>query len=371
MKILIIFNCLGIGGAQTYTISLANKFIEKGHDVRIIVLSDTLTLKDRITNKIDVFVYPRKKKIDINVIRKIREFVYNNNPEVIISSYDIYTKIALLFIKNKPLVLYPIHTTKPRNFKNYIFSFIFFKIKLKNEYYLSTIKTQTDYLVKIYKLSKDFFYEINNGVDIQKFSIVKNTDNNDILRNYLKIPEDHKIILMVAGFRKEKRHDIAIKSFTKLKKNYNKVTFIIIGDNRTEEYNDLINLKNKQKIKDIIILTAEKAGSLINYYNIADVFTLTSDKVETFPITVLEAMACGLPCVLTKVGGTEDIIKEKINGYLCEVNDIEDIAIKWELALENEFSKNEIRKNIIDNYSIENSYNKHLDLINFMNLRNA
>jgi glycosyltransferase involved in cell wall biosynthesis len=44
---------------------------------------------------------------------------------------------------------------------------------------------------------------------------------------------------------------------------------------------------------------------------------------EGFGLTILEAMACRVPAIATKCGGPEDIITDNINGYLCNVNDVE------------------------------------------------
>ena len=107
----------------------------------------------------------------------------------------------------------------------------------------------------------------------------------------------------------------------------------------------------------------------MNYYWSADLFTLTSNKVETFPISSLEAMACGLPCVLTNVGGAKDFIKDGYNGFLVEPENIESIMNGWKKTLQNisHFDKKNIRGNIIKKFSIENSASQYLKLIKSIN----
>jgi glycosyltransferase involved in cell wall biosynthesis len=70
------------------------------------------------------------------------------------------------------------------------------------------------------------------------------------------------------------------------------------------------------------------------FYNSSDVFVLPS-FYEGMPLTVLEAMACGLPVVAFRVGGLPDCVFDDINGYLVEPGNIKELIEKIKLAYEN------------------------------------
>jgi glycosyltransferase involved in cell wall biosynthesis len=77
------------------------------------------------------------------------------------------------------------------------------------------------------------------------------------------------------------------------------------------------------------------------FYWSGNLFTLCSTNVETFSIAALESMACGLPCVLTDIGGAREMIVEGLTGYLSKTDDAS-IADAWLKALKTDFRKEKI-----------------------------
>lgn len=365
MKILVILNDLDIGGAQNYTINLMNCFVSLGHEVFLRVLSNNVQLIDRIDKRIETQIWIRQNKIDISVIRKIRNEIKNEKYNLVISSYILYVKLASIFLKNKTKILYPIHSTVPRTKKDFYFNYIMFKLKKKNEVFLSSIDNQTDYLVKKYNLSKSFFHQIYNGVDTNRFNLAPVEFSRAVFLNKLNIPPNNEIILMVAGYRPEKRHLDAIEAFKILYSKNSNSHLVCVGDNREKERDLLKTYVENNNIKNILLLTAKEAGEVIKFYWVADIFTLTSNRVETFPISVLEALSCGVPCVLTDTGGAIDIIKEEKYGKVVPPNQPSEIAKAWDAVLKNnkKIDKKDIREYVVNNFSIEISAKNYLNIV--------
>ena len=79
----------------------------------------------------------------------------------------------------------------------------------------------------------------------------------------------------------------------------------------------------------VIFLGAKTHAEIIDFYSAAD-FSILPSLMEATSISGLEAMACGLPLVGTKVGGIPELIKDGENGFLCEPAAPEDLAVKIE-----------------------------------------
>ena len=103
---------------------------------------------------------------------------------------------------------------------------------------------------------------------------------------------------------------------------------------------------------------------IVDIYNAVDVFVLPSLS-ENLPNTIMEAMACGVPCVGFRVGGIPEEIDHKKNGYVAEYRSSEDLArgIRWILteADYQALSDNAVHK-VVQNYSQHSVAMKYLDV---------
>jgi glycosyltransferase involved in cell wall biosynthesis len=103
---------------------------------------------------------------------------------------------------------------------------------------------------------------------------------------------------------------------------------------------------------------------VVDAYNAADVFVLPSLS-ENLPNTIMEAMACGVPCVAFKVGGIPEEIDHRRNGYVAEYRQAEDLArgIRWILteADYDQLSRDAVHK-VVQSYSQQSVAMKYLDV---------
>ena len=112
------------------------------------------------------------------------------------------------------------------------------------------------------------------------------------------------------------------------------------------------------------LVTQRGISRIIDVSNAADVFVLPSLS-ENLPNTIMEAMACGVPCVAFKVGGIPEEIDHLRNGYVATYRDAADLAkgIAWVLqeADYESLSQNAVHK-VAQNYSQQSVAVRYLDV---------
>ena len=173
---------------------------------------------------------------------------------------------------------------------------------------------------------------ISNGVISDKFT--RNEKVRNQLRSTLGIKNDE--ILAIITRRMVWKNGLKyLAQSTKYIKN-NKLKFLLIGDG--EDFNEVKKILEENFQNRFILLGSKNHDEIINYYSASDLSILPS-LMEATSISGLEAMAASLPLVGTNVGGIPVLIKDGINGYLCEPEDPQDLAEKIDKLLDNDYVK--------------------------------
>lgn len=168
---------------------------------------------------------------------------------------------------------------------------------------------------------------IPNGVISDKFT--RNEQIRNKLRSELGLKEDE--ILAIITRRMVWKNGVKyLAEATKYIKN-SKLKLLFIGDG--EDFAVVKRILEENFKNRFILLGSKKHHEIIDYYSASDLSILPS-LMEATSISGLEAMAASLPLVGTKVGGIPVLIKEGINGYLCEPENPQDLAEKIDKLLE-------------------------------------
>lgn len=176
-------------------------------------------------------------------------------------------------------------------------------------------KSICDMMLKDYPNQK--FNYIQNGVDTEKYAPITEKEK-QVLRKKYNIAKDKTVYISTGSLIPRKRIDETIEGF--IKANCKDSLLLLLGDGSL-----LDELKDKyNKYNDIIFLG--KKSNVVEYLQLSDVF-ISSSESEGLPNSVLEAIACGLPVILSDIPQHKEILNEIKNiGKLYKLGDIHELS---------------------------------------------
>jgi L-malate glycosyltransferase len=265
-----------------------------------------------------------------------RKYIIMNGLPDIIHLHSFENGILTRWIKKIYKIQY-VTTEHSSGFQRKIYTK--WKLQLAIKAYQETIKLVTVSTALKNTLKRLFDIEaitIGNMIDIDFF---------------VPITEEKKYdFITVGGLQPTKNYPLLIDSFGHVCGKYPELRLAIVGNGPLK---DQINNKIEKSdfTQNIEMLGSQSPSEILHLLNQSSIF-VSSSKIETFGVAIIEAMSCGLPVVSTKSGGPEDLIIDESFGILCDHNP-ESLYNAMINVFENidYYNNNKIREYIINNFS--------------------
>lgn len=350
-----------IGGAEQQCLRLSQALLEQGIDITVMTfLHDRSWKKQDMVEGIKVIRidYPRSPIPGLSYLSLLYHLFKHRRQYDIIHNHVlslmtiIVAIISTLF--NKPALVKLANSGSRNDLR--VQKGRYFDIP----YYLTRWALQRmKHIIAISHAIEDELVE--DGIDKSKITFIPNSINLDEftsidaatkrqLREDLGLPLDATIILRVGSFMPKKGFNVLLEAweiiYTKISDTY----LVSVGGSDIPDYAQKFINDRDYRIK--IVLSTQ---NVLPYYQTADIFVLPSLS-EGLSNALLEAQACGLPSVVTNVGGNPDIVTHSENGLIVPSNDVHLLAkalidlsrdpSQWE-------SQTRFAKQAIEHFSIE------------------
>lgn len=353
MRVVQLIDSLNAGGAERMAINFANLLAEQNVPSYLAVTRTEGVLKSSLNNEVGYLFIQKKKVIDVKAILKFISWLKNNKIDIIhahSSSFFFATLVKLFYPKIK-IIWHDHYGNRANDNKD--------KSYLKFCSYFFSVILTVNFELKLWA-------ECN-----LKCNEVKFMPNFVLNPNSLKITklkgEKGKRLVFLANLKSPKNHLTFIKAFYQSKINEKGYTLHLIGkkykDYYQTEIEDYIKLN---KIENSIYLY----DSCIDINNIllqSDIGVLAS-TYEGFPVSLIEYAYAELYVISTNIGFCKQLIKNKVNGYLFNPNDIFDIINSLKLIVEKVEFKDEMNKRfkneVLNNYNSISIYNRIFEIYN-------
>lgn len=312
MKILLCIPSLALGGAEKFVADLASRIDQSKFDVVVALTRDNsqTVFRDQL-QKSNVRIVDLSSSNYFGMCIKQYSFLIKEQPDVIHANVGAILHVlfvSLFFprikkfytVHNEPYLLYHGSYVKKMIYK---FAFTWGRFLP-----VGISKTIQDKVIDDFQLRPEKTRVVNNGVDTKVYSTNKVEKNTDKIQ-----------IITTGRLHKVKNHQQLIKVFCDLVSVEPNLHLVILGEGETRDL--LENQINVLGLNNYVSMPGMKKN-VSEYLQRSDIYVSTS-LTEGVPLSILEAMSCGLPVVATDVGGTKDFVENGVNGYLIEKNDDE------------------------------------------------
>jgi glycosyltransferase involved in cell wall biosynthesis len=169
---------------------------------------------------------------------------------------------------------------------------------------------------------------VPNGIDVEKFK--PDATAGQKLRDEWNLPSGKKVIGIVGRLDPVKGHTTFFKAARELSEKRPDVHFVCVGSGSAEYKAFLQEWVASQKLSRRVTWSDARLD-MPAVYNALDILTSASSS-ESFPNVIGEAMACGLPCVVTDVGDSSRIVGD--SGLVIPPGDTDALTAAWERLLD-------------------------------------
>ena len=312
-------------GVVTSVKNLRDELLKKGHEVRVLTLSDDIHSKQEddvyYIRSMPLKVYPNVRMPLSYRHRLIKELV-EWHPDIIHSQCEFFSLQFALYISKKTDA--PIVHTYHTLYEQYV-SYIFPSkrigeraIKVLSKLRLKKIDRVVVPTHKVEKALLDYGLEndisvVPSGISLEQHKQRISAEERFEKRRELGIADDKLVLINLGRLGTEKNIGELIEFYAKALEKRDDLVFLIVGDGPAR--GELEELSVKLGVSDRVIFTGMvKPDEVQKYYQLGDVFVSASSS-ETQGLTYVEAAASGLPLLCREDLCLTNVVLQNENGY--------------------------------------------------------
>ncbi|NLU50543.1 MAG: glycosyltransferase [Syntrophomonadaceae bacterium] len=334
MKITFLTRSLDYGGAERQLVTLAKGLHERGHRVVVLVFYANGPLEKELYDAgVTVRVLDKKGRWDVaGFLCRLVHAVVHDKPDIVHGYLGIPNILTVLL---KPIfsgtrMVWGVRASNMDLARYDWLSRLSYQLECMLSRFADLIITNShagfDYAAKN-GFPKSKMVVIPNGIDTDRFR--PDPEAGRLLRMEWGVADNEKLIGLVGRLDPMKDHPTFLRAAALLRNERKDVRFVCVGDGATDYRKKLQALGKELGLEECLIWAGTR-GDMFAVYNALDIASSTSYG-EGFPNVIGEAMACGVPCVVTDVGDSSWIVGDV--GVVVPPRDPHALAAGLKIAL--------------------------------------
>ena len=327
VNILFVMPQMGMGGSERLVHNLALKLDRCCFNISVAWLFGNEALQEFKNLEVPLHYVPKTKRVDFSAMQALQQIVKKNKIDVVNAQHFMpafYSYYGCKVAAKKALIFTAHSRWEVEEMP--------FKWRVAGGYLLRRLDASIGVAPDVSSAIRSVFntglnqtITIENGVDTDLFAQEKDVEE---LRLSLGLTHRDIVIGIVANLKKVKNHLFLLRAFATVAEEFENVKLLLVGQGFAGEADntesDLRLFVNNHHLARRVLFLGYRTD-ISQLLHVIDIFCLTSLR-EGLPISLIEAMAAGLPVIGTNVEGIRDVIAQNVDGILVELGDV--LALK-------------------------------------------
>lgn len=311
LRIQFVITSLPVGGAEVLLLNMIRKMDRLNFEPEVICMKEPGELGEEISQEVPLHSHQLSSKWDLGVLFRLTKLFKERKTDAVITigagDKMFWGRLAARRA-GVPVICSALHST---GWPDGVGRMNRWLTPITSGF-IACAEGHADHLSKYEKFPRERVFMIPNGVDTGRFK--PNAAMRAWLRDELDVEHDCPCVGIIAALREEKNHIQFVRAAKQILRHFPNAQFVIVGDG-PERANIEAEVSRLAMQSHFHLL-----GSRSDTERILaglDVFTLTS-KNEANPVSILEALSCGIPVVAPDVGSISENVIDESTGFLAE-----------------------------------------------------
>ncbi len=322
LRTMFVITSMPVGGAETLLVNLLRRLDREQILPELCCLKEMGPLGEVAANEVTVHAGLIRTKFDHRILSRMRKLIDEQRIDAVVTvgaGDKMFWGRLAAWLEGVPVILSALHSTGwPDGVGrlNRLLTPI-------TDGFIAVAANHGRHMIERERFPDEKVTVIPNGVDTYRFRSLP--DSGLALRMKLGIPSAAPVCGIVAALRPEKNHTLFLRAAALTAKQRPDAHFVIVGDGPERARLERVAIEAGVASTTHFVGSRSDIPQVLSAF---DVFALTSHN-EANPVSILEAMACEIPVVSTRVGSVAESVAEGSTGYLVEPGDAKALAEHW------------------------------------------
>ncbi len=329
LRVMFVITSMPVGGAEMLLVDLVRGLDPRRFKAEVCCLKDRGPLGEELSDEATVHSELLAGKYDVRVLPRLRGLIRDRKIDAVVTvgaGDKMFWGRLAAWLEGVPVILSAVHSTGWPDTIGHLNRWL----TPVTDAFIAVAGKHGEYLANVERLPACKIRVIPNGVDTRRFC--QRPGLRGAARTALGLKHDTPVVGIVAAFRPEKNHSLFLRAAARLRQEVPDVQFLLVGDGPERE--KIQCSIGEAQLSDCVHLLGSRAD-IPEVLAALDLFSLTS-HVEANPVSILEAMAMGLPVVATDVGSISETVIPGRTGFLTTPDVAEELAQFWAELLDND-----------------------------------